>query len=115
LTKTSRALKYRKLKIKNMNKRLLGDRILIEVESAEEKTASGVYVPTTVQPGDPMIGRIVAVGTGKIDNGGNHRPLTNKVGERVIFEYGKKVKIEGKSYLVVTGDDVILVLEESTS
>ena len=53
----------------------LADRVLVEPAAAEEKTASGIFIPDTAQE-KPQRGQIVAIGNGKVDE-----PLTVKVGE----------------------------------
>ena len=45
----------------------LADRVLIEPVAAEQKTASGIIIPESAKE-KPLNGKIVAVGTGKIDN-----------------------------------------------
>ena len=47
----------------------LGDRVVIELVEAEEKTASGIVLPDTAKE-KPQEGKVVAVGTGRVlDNG----------------------------------------------
>ncbi len=59
----------------------IADRVVIEPAPAEEKTASGIYIPDTAKE-KPQSGKVVAVGNGKVDE-----PLTVKVGDQVL--YGK--------------------------
>jgi chaperonin GroES len=42
----------------------LGDRVLVKIKDAEEKTASGIILPSTAQS-KPQGGEVVAVGEGK--------------------------------------------------
>ena len=44
----------------------LADRVLVEPAAAEEKTASGLYIPDTAKE-KPQRGKVVAVGSGKKD------------------------------------------------
>ncbi|MGB0088762.1 MAG: co-chaperone GroES, partial [Planifilum fulgidum] len=46
----------------------LGDRIVLEAIEKEEKTASGIVLPDTAKE-KPQEGRVVAVGTGRWENG----------------------------------------------
>ena len=57
----------------------LADRVLVEPAAAEEKTASGLYIPDTAKE-KPQKGTIVAVGNGKKDE-----PMTVKVGDTVLY------------------------------
>ena len=43
----------------------LGDRVVIELVEAEEKTASGIVLPDTAKE-KPQEGKVVAVGTGRV-------------------------------------------------
>ena len=75
----------------------LADRVLIEAAPAEQKTASGIFIPDTAKE-KPLNGTIVAIGAGKIDE-----PMTVKVGDSVLYgQYsGTEIKIDGKSYLIM--------------
>lgn len=42
----------------------LGDRVLVKIKTAEEKTAGGILLPSTAQS-KPQGGEVVAVGEGK--------------------------------------------------
>lgn len=42
----------------------LGDRVLVKIKTAEEKTSGGILLPTTAQS-KPQAGEIVAVGEGR--------------------------------------------------
>ncbi len=64
-----------------VNIKPLADRVLVQPAAAEEKTASGLYIPDTAKE-KPQKGLVVAVGNGKKDE-----PLTVKVGDTVL--YGK--------------------------
>lgn len=90
----------------------LGDRIVIEPQEKEEKTASGIVLPDSAKE-KPQEGRIVAVGAGKISDKGERIALDVKEGEKVIFSKyaGTEVKYDGKTYLVVRQDDVLAIIE----
>ena len=74
----------------------LADRVLIEPEPAEEKTASGIIIPDTAKE-KPQRGEIVAIGTGKKDE-----PFNVKVGDSVLYgKYaGTEITIDKKEYLI---------------
>jgi chaperonin GroES len=94
----------------NPNIRPLHDRVIIE-RIEERTTASGIVIPETA--GDkPQLGKIVAAGPGKYDNGTLRKPDV-KVGDRVLFgKYsGTEVKVDGKDLLVMREEDIIGVLE----
>ena len=80
----------------------LADRVLIEPAAAEEKTASGIFIPDTAKE-KPLVGTIIAVGNGKKDE-----PLTVKVGDKVLYgQYaGTEIKLDGKKYLMMRESDI---------
>ncbi len=84
----------------------LADRILIEANPAEEKTASGIIIPDTAKE-KPQRGKVVAVGTGKKDE-----PLTVKVGDEVLYgKYaGTELTVDGKEYLIMREADVFAIV-----
>lgn len=83
----------------------LADRVLVEPAPAEEKTASGLFIPDSAKE-KPLKGTIVAVGSGKKDE-----PMTLKVGDTVLYgRFGTELKIEGKEYLIMREADIYAVV-----
>ncbi|WNV06841.1 co-chaperone GroES [Candidatus Methylospira mobilis] len=95
-----------------MKLRPLGDRLLLKRLEDEQTTPGGIVIPDAAKE-KPSRGEVIAVGEGKALDNGQIRPLTVKVGERVLFgKYaGTEIKHEGSEYLIVREDDVIAVLE----
>jgi chaperonin GroES len=91
-----------------MSFRPLHDRVLVERLESEEKTAGGIIIPDTAKE-KPMEGKVVAVGSGAIDDCGKIRPLDVKVGDRILFGKwaGTEVKFDGKDYVVMKESDVM--------
>nr|WP_304622139.1 co-chaperone GroES [Hufsiella arboris] len=89
-----------------MNIKPIADRVVVEAAPAEEKTASGLYIPDTAKE-KPQSGTVVAVGEGKKDE-----PLTVKVGDQVLYgKYsGTEITYEGKEYLIMRESDIYAVL-----
>jgi chaperonin GroES len=98
---------------KTVNLRPLRDRILVKRLAAEDKTKGGIILPDTAKE-KPQEGKIVAVGTGKIDEHGKKIDLTVKVGDRILFgSYaGNEVRINGEEYLIMREEEVFGVIEE---
>ena len=90
----------------------LRDRILVKRLEAEEKTRGGLIIPDTAKE-KPQEGKVVAVGTGRIDDNGKKIDLTVKVGDRVLFgSYaGNEVRIGGEEYLIMREEEVFGVVE----
>jgi chaperonin GroES len=90
----------------NISIRPLADRVLVEPAPAEEKTASGLFIPDTAKE-KPQKGVVVAVGSGKKDE-----PLTVKVNDTVLYgKYaGTEITVEGKEYLIMREADIFAIL-----
>lgn len=90
----------------NVNIKPLADRVLVQPAAAEEKTASGLYIPDTAKE-KPQKGTVVAVGNGKKDE-----PLTVKVGDTVLYgKYsGTELNVEGNDYLIMRESDIFAIL-----
>ena len=98
-----------------MNIKPLGDRVLIEPISEDEKakkTKGGILIPDTADKEKPMEGTVVAVGEGKILENGKLQPIPVKVGDRVLFsKYGpSEIKIDDKEYLIAKEEDILGII-----
>ncbi len=94
-----------------MKIRPLADHILIE--TVEAKTASGLIIPESAEKEKPEQGRVVAVGSGKLDDQGKRIPLEVKKGDIVLFKkYGPdEVKVDDKEYLIAKEEDILAIME----
>lgn len=93
--------------------RPLADRVLIKEEVKEDikKTDAGILIPgTEKEGGSGRRGEIVAVGPGRFGDDNELVPMTLKKGDRVIFQWGEKVTIEGADYYVAREGDIIAVI-----
>ncbi len=90
----------------------LSDRILVKRIEAEEKTAGGIVVPETAKE-KPKEGKVIALGTGKVNEEGEKQAFIVKEGDKILFESfaGTEVKIDGEEYLVMKEDDVIGIIK----
>lgn len=84
----------------------LADRVLIESAPAEEKTASGLYIPDSAKE-KPQQGKVIAVGNGTKDN-----PMTVKKGDTVLYgKYsGTELTVEGNDYLIMRESDIFAIV-----
>ena len=96
------------------NVRPVGDRILVEpVEEKENKgKKAGIIIPDTAKE-KPMESVVVALGTGKTDDNGRKVPFEVKKGDRVLVSKygGTEIKLDGKEYKILNGDDILAVIE----
>ena len=95
-----------------MKIRPLHDRVIVKRLEEERKTASGIVIPDTATE-KPDQGEIVAVGTGKVLDNGQIRPLQLKVGDVVLFgKYaGNEIKLDGEEIVVMREEDIMGVIE----
>ena len=91
--------------------RPLHDRVLIK-RIEEEITSGGIVIPDNAKE-KPSRGKVLAIGKGKLLDGGEIRPLDVKVGNIVLFgKYsGSEVKIDGEEYVVMREDDIMGIIE----
>jgi chaperonin GroES len=96
-----------------MKVRPLYDRILIRRVAEEEKTKGGIIIPDTAKE-KPSEGEVVAVGSGKLNDKGQLRPLEVKKGDRILFgKYsGNEIKVDGVELIILREDEVLGVIEK---
>ena len=95
-----------------MNLKPLGDKVIVEVLDAEEKTKGGIVLPDTAKE-KPQQGKVVAVGGGKTLSNGKVVTPSVKPGDRIIFgKYsGNEVEVEGAEYLIVNEEDILAIVQ----
>ncbi|MFZ4640252.1 MAG: co-chaperone GroES [Nodosilinea sp.] len=89
----------------------LGDRILVKVSEAEEKTAGGILLPDTAKE-KPQVGEVVQVGPGKRNDDGAYQVLEVKVGDRVLYSKyaGTDIKLGSEEYVLLREADILAAL-----
>ncbi len=89
----------------------LADRVVIEPLEAEDRTTGGIYLPDTAKE-KPQMGKVVAVGAGKVSESGEIVKPEVKVGNKVLYaKYsGTDVTFEGKEYLIVRESDILAIV-----
>lgn len=93
----------------------MGDRVLIkpeDKESGEKKSAAGIILPVSSGDGDKVDrGTVIAVGEGRIDNNGKLVPNKIKKGDKVLFQWGDKVKIDDEEYFIVSESSILAITQ----
>ena len=86
----------------------LADRVLVEVDVEESKTAGGILLPDTAQKKSQK-GTVIAIGSGKILDNGERLPFEVALGDRVLFAKYSGVDIEegGKKFLLLSERDIL--------
>ena len=87
-----------------MNVKPIGDRVLVQLEKGEEKTAGGIYIPETAQE-KTQTGIVMEVGDDK-------DAITVKKGDKIMYDKyaGTAVSIEGKEFLLLKMADILAIL-----
>lgn len=90
----------------------LGDRVLVrELKKEGGQTESGIIIPETVsEDRGAKKGVVVAVGAGKYDDG-KLVPMGVKVGDKVLFQWGDKLTIDGEEYEMVSEGSILAVIK----
>jgi chaperonin GroES len=89
------------------------DRVLIKehADDKEKKTASGIIIPVgTNEDKNGKRGEVVAVGPGRTEEG-KTIPVGVKVGDKVLFQWGDKITVEGEEYYVVRESEILAILK----
>ena len=93
-----------------MKIRPLGDRVLAEPIEEKEQTVGGIIIPDSAKE-KPMEAKVVALGTGKVEDG-KKVEFNVEVGDKVLIgKYsGTEVKIDDVAYILVREDEILAVL-----
>lgn len=90
----------------------LADRVIVKPMEAEEKTASGIFLPDAAKE-KPTKGKVISVGPGKTDDDGKRMPLNVKAGETVYYgKYsGSEIEVDGDKLVILRESEILGVLE----
>ena len=109
---------------------IVGDRMLLDVDDADDKTKSGLYLPPSVREKEKVAtGRVISVGPGYPIPNPNYTddepwstpkepmryiPLQAKEGDYAIFlrEHAVEIEFEEKKYLIVPQSAVLALVRE---
>jgi chaperonin GroES len=96
-----------------MNLKPIGDRLVVQRQEAGEKTKGGIILPDTAKE-KPQVGKVLAVGEGKLLKDGKRQPMQLKKGDTILFTSyaGDEFTLDGNKVLLMREDDVLAVIEE---
>jgi chaperonin GroES len=94
-----------------INVRPLGDRVLVQPLEEKEVKKGGIIIPDTAKE-KPQEGKVVALGTGKLDDNGKKVEFTVKKNDTVLISKygGTEIKVDGESYLIMREDDILGII-----
>ena len=89
----------------------LSDRVLVQPIEEKEVKKGGIIIPDTAKE-KPTEAKVIALGTGKLDEDGKKIAFTVKKGDKVLISKygGTEVKIDGESYLIMREDDILGII-----
>ena len=95
-----------------MKVRPLNDSVLVLRIDEEEKTSGGIIIPDTAKE-KPQEGKVIAVGSGKLNESGKRIPLDVKKNDRILFSKygGNEIQIKGVEHIIMREDDILAIME----
>ena len=99
--------------IKKLNLRPLSDRLVVEPQEREKKTASGIVLPETAKE-KPQKGTVLAAGPGRTDDDGKRIEMDVKTGDVVLYaRYAStEIKIDDRKLLILKESDILAIIEQ---
>jgi chaperonin GroES len=90
----------------------LADRIIVKQTEAEEKTASGIFLPDAAKE-KPTRGKVISVGPGRIDDKGKRMELGVRAGDTVYYgKYsGTEIEVDSQKFVILRETDLLGILE----
>ncbi len=85
--------------------------MLVQPIEEQETKKGGIIIPDTAKE-KPQEGKVIALGTGKLDDNGKKVEFTVKEGNKVLISKygGTEIKVDGESYLIMREDDILGII-----
>ncbi|HKZ25323.1 MAG TPA: co-chaperone GroES [Acidimicrobiia bacterium] len=90
----------------------LGDRVVVKAKDDQDaRTPSGLVIPDTAKE-KPVLGEVLAVGPGEVNDQGERTPMDVKEGDTVVYSKygGTEIKFEGQEYLILSSRDLLAII-----
>ena len=89
----------------------LADRVVIQLQEAEETTKSGIILAGSAKE-KPQVAEVKAVGPGGLVDG-KEVTMQVKVGDKVLTSKysGTEVKLDGEEYTIVRQSEILAIVE----
>jgi chaperonin GroES len=96
----------------NLKLKPLGDRVVVEREESESKTAGGIVLPDSAKD-KPSRGTVIAIGDGRLLDDGKRSKLQVKIGDKVLFtSYAPEtIKLNDQELLLMREEDILAVID----
>jgi chaperonin GroES len=95
-----------------MNVRPLRDRVLAKRIDEQEQRIGGIIIPDSAKE-KPQQAKVIAVGSGRVNDEGRVIPPDVKAGDYVLVgKYsGTEIKLDGEDYIILREDEILGVAE----
>jgi chaperonin GroES len=90
----------------------LEDRIVVKPNEAETKTSGGIVLPDSAKE-KPLMGKVIAVGPGRMLDSGKRGGMSVKKNDVVLFgKYGgSDVEVDGTEYKILRESELLGIVE----
>jgi chaperonin GroES len=92
------------------------DNVIVKIkkQEANQTTAGGIIIPKTSNAEKQDTGKVIAVGSGRILNSGEHIPMSVTEGDTIIFNKFAGTEIESGDdlYLIIKENDILAIIKE---
>ncbi|HMD82302.1 MAG TPA: co-chaperone GroES [Anaerolineales bacterium] len=92
----------------------LHDKVVVQrTDETGEEMRGGIIIPDTAKE-KPQGGKVIAVGKGKILEGGKRRPISVQPGDKILFSKwaGNEIKLDDQEYLIITEDEILAIIDK---
>ena len=90
----------------------LGDRVVVRAKDDQDaRPPSGLVIPDTAKE-KPVLGEVLAVGPGEVNDQGERTPMDVKEGDTVVYSKygGTEIKFEDQEYLILSSRDLLAII-----
>ena len=90
----------------------LYDRLIVKRIEEKEQRKGGIIIPDSAKE-KPMEGKVIAIGSGRLEKDGSRGKLEVKEGDRVLFgKYsGTEIKIDDKEHVILREEEVLGIIQ----
>ena len=91
----------------------LDDRVVVKPQEAEAVTAGGIVLPESAKE-KPLMGKVVAIGAGKLLDSGERGTMSVKKNDVVLYgKYGgSDVEVDGTEYKILRESEILGIVEK---
>lgn len=90
----------------------LHDKVVVQRTEEKEEMRGGIIIPDTAKE-KPQRGKVIAVGKGKLMEGGKRRSMAVEPGNQILFSKwaGNEIKLDDQEYLIISEDEILAIID----